>query len=177
MLILLFIFFFVEIPLIISTTGPLTVIFTSDYSIERSGFRLIVGCIHNIQAIYNLISINKCNIISCNYVLGNILNTCFGKIPENFYSDNNDNIYKKCYSTCKTCNQTGDEINNNCNNCIEHYTFINESFIPQHNCYLNCSYFYYFDKDGKYNCTESDLCPPQYNKVIISKKKCNFFRF
>ncbi len=110
--------------------------------------------------------------MSCNYIFGNILNNCFGKIPENFYSDNNDNIYRKCYDTCKTCNQTGNEINNNCNICINNYTFIHESFIPKHNCYLNCSYFYYFDENGKYNCTESDLCPLQYNKKIIEKKKC-----
>ena len=51
--------------------------------------------------------------------------TCTESIPENYYLDNNDNIYKECYNKCKKCNQKGYETNHNCNECKNNYTFIN----------------------------------------------------
>ena len=42
---------------------------------------------------------------------------CFDEIPENFYLDSNDGIYKECYKSCKKCFWGGDEKNNNCSEC------------------------------------------------------------
>ena len=99
-------------------------------------------------------------------------NICVESIPENFYLDYTDNIYKECYYTCKKCNQSGTESSNKCNECINNYTFINESFIDPTNCYRMCDYYFYFDENNKHNCTESNICPQKYNKLVIPKKKC-----
>ena len=95
---------------------------------------------------------------------------CDEIFPDKFYLDNNDNIYKECYRTCKTCNKSGNETNNNCNECIYNYTFLNESLAIPYNCYKICPYYYYFDENNKYNCIES--CHLQYNKLIEEKNKC-----
>ena len=91
-------------------------------------------------------------------------------IPENYYIDNNDNIYKECYSTCKKCKKSGNEINNNCKECIDNYIFLNDSLATSENCYNICDLYYYFDENNIYICTQS--CPPQYSKIIEPKKKC-----
>ena len=97
---------------------------------------------------------------------------CSDTVPENYYLDNTDNIYKQCYHSCKRCSQKGDEINNKCDSCIEGYKFLNELLAIQNNCYIKCDYNYYFNQNNKYECTSSNLCPLQYNKLIINKKKC-----
>ena len=97
---------------------------------------------------------------------------CSDTVPENYYLDNTDNIYKQCYHTCKRCSQKGDEINNKCDSCIEGYKFLNELLAIQNNCYIKCDYNYYFNQNNKYECTSSNSCPLQYNKLIINKKKC-----
>ena len=52
---------------------------------------------------------------------------CSNSAPENYYLDNNDNIYKECYSLCTKCRNAGDSSNHNCDSCKEGYTFINDS--------------------------------------------------
>ena len=72
--------------------------------------------------------------------IGEYIN-CY-KDPEGYYLDNN--LYKKCYFTCKRCNITGNNNNHNSIECIDNYEFhinTNNSF----NCYQNCNYYYYFD--------------------------------
>ena len=86
-------------------------------------------------------------------------NICSVKVPENFYLDLNDSIYKECYKTCKKCNKEGDEESNNCDQCIDNYTFINESFINKNNCYQKCKNYYYFGENKQYICTEKNSCP------------------
>ena len=67
--------------------------------------------------------------------------------PENYYLDE-DNIYKPCYNTCKSCNIGGNENSHNCNECINNYNFINDSGY-ENNCYPKCDK-YYFDSSGIY---------------------------
>ena len=90
--------------------------------------------------------------------------------PENYYLDE-DNIYKPCYPTCKSCNIAGDKDNNNCNECISNYIFIKS---PQNynNCYEKCEFYYYFKSDGNYNCTLNEECPEEQRKLIKMKDKC-----
>ena len=99
-------------------------------------------------------------------------NICIENIPENYYRDNTDNIYKECYYSCKKCNQPGNESKNNCIECKNNYIFINEPFIAPNNCYKNCEHYYYFDENNNYKCTQSNICPQQYNKLVVAKKKC-----
>ena len=39
------------------------------------------------------------------------------------------------------------------------------------NCYENCDFYFYFD-NGVFTCTHEYKCPPNYNKLISTKKKC-----
>ena len=96
---------------------------------------------------------------------------CVDEIPENYYLDYNDNIYKECYKLCKKCNESGNDINNNCDECINNYVFLNDNFVNNKNCFEKCNYFYYFDENNNYNCSQNYLCPENY-KLIIEKNKC-----
>ena len=97
---------------------------------------------------------------------------CFEELPENYYLDNNDNIYKECYNTCITCTKSGNETINNCDECINNYIFLNESLIPSQNCFEKCNYYYFFNESVQYTCTESNICPIKYSKLVEEKKKC-----
>ena len=98
-------------------------------------------------------------------------NICIVNVPENYYLDE-DNINKECYNTCKKCSQSGNDTNNNCDECLNNYIFLNESSVPSKNCYRECIYFFYFNETDQYVCTESNICPSPYNKLIEEKKKC-----
>ena len=58
------------------------------------------------------------------------------KEPEGYFLSNN--IYHKCYHTCKKCNGYGNEINHQCTECKINYVFINDSQI--NNCYNKSLY-------------------------------------
>ena len=87
-----------------------------------------------------------------------------------YYLDNNDKIYKPCYSSCEACSESGDENNHNCLTCKSGYIF-KELFLDDKNCYENCTFYYYFDSNNKYQCTLSDECPGEYI-LIKNKSKC-----
>ena len=74
---------------------------------------------------------------------------CVDELPENYYLDYNDNIYKECYKLCRKCNTSGNDINNNCDECINNYKFLNESFVNNKNCFEKCPYYYYFNENNK----------------------------
>ena len=93
---------------------------------------------------------------------------CSEILPENYYLDNNDKIYKECYQSCKKCNKAGNETYNNCDECKEGLIFLNEDFIDRQNCFQKCTGYYYFNKNDEYNCTES--CPSEYDKLIPEKQ-------
>ena len=89
--------------------------------------------------------------------------------PEGYYLDN-DNIYKKCYILCKKCNKKGDEIDNNCLECIDNYRFINNK---DNNCYENCDNdYYYFDSSNNYSCITENECLLKNKKLVKEKKEC-----
>ena len=96
---------------------------------------------------------------------------CLNTQPGGYYFELKDSVYKKCFDTCKYCSGYGNEINNNCIECINNYSFLNSSIIK--NCYKECPYYFYFDdKKGIIYCTENSTCPKEYNKLIYEKKKC-----
>ena len=76
----------------------------------------------------SLYSVNNNLCIDCNnegqyyYKSDDTLNTgsfhkCYNKdaVQTDYYLDNN--IYKRCYSKCKTCNEAGNDENNHCTEC------------------------------------------------------------
>ena len=93
---------------------------------------------------------------------------------EGYYLDNSEgkNIYKPCYSSCKTCNISGNEISHNCLECKNNYNFeINVNYYK--NCYDNCSYYHYYDESEKIlYCTNNFSCPKDYDKLIEDKREC-----
>ena len=89
---------------------------------------------------------------------------CFSEAPEGYYFDLT--MFKKCYESCKNCNERGDSTNHKCTEC-------KNNMITElgSNCYEKCSggEYYYFDDSNEYHCTE--LCPTDY-KLISPKNKC-----
>ena len=61
------------------------------------------------------------------------------KDPEGYYLDKFNNIYKKCYYTCETCELAGDEINHNCIKCNSNFS-IEINLTNYTNCYNNETY-------------------------------------
>jgi len=97
----------------------------------------------------------------------NIFVNCYKNLElQGYYLDNN--IYKKCYLSCKVCDKYGNEAHNNCLECKNNYTLNEEN----NNCYENCKYYHYYDSNKNYHCTITDQCPSDYNKLIKEKKEC-----
>ena len=81
---------------------------------------LCISCNNN-QNYYSLFNDSSNN--------GSFIN-CYNQEFDGFYLDNNENIYKPCYSTCKKCTELGDINNNKCSECYSNYTLNNS------NCYI-----------------------------------------
>ena len=93
-------------------------------------------------------------------------------IPQGYYYDSKDELYKKCYYSCKSCNKGGNYKKHNCIEWKQNFIFINES-NHETNCYKKCEFYYYFDDlNNYYHCTNKYECPEKYNKLILDKKKC-----
>ena len=89
---------------------------------------------------------------------------CYKGKQEGYYFDNINEIYKKCYKTCKHCEGPGDDDNNGCIECIDNYTLIDN------NCYAKCENYFYVDSSGKRHCV--DECPDEYKLIIEEEMKC-----
>ena len=99
--------------------------------------------------------------------LGEYIN-CYNGEQEGYYLDNN--LYKKCYDTCKKCNIGGNNENHNCIECKDSCPFqiIKDDYI---NCYKNCSNYYYFDNEYNFYCTNDLSCPNEY-KLKENSMEC-----
>ena len=91
--------------------------------------------------------------------------------PFGFYLDKDDFKFKKCYNSCRICDQIGNDTYNNCIECKSNYQSV--SFVGSN--YLNCfcpNYLYYDIDVEQYFCTENLFCPKKYNKLISIKNLC-----
>ena len=103
------------------------------------------------------------NNINNNYI------QCY-KFTEGFYLDNAS--YKKCYDSCKYCDKKGNELIHNCLECKNNYNYIIQ-YEKYKNCYINCSYYFYFDNDNnQLFCTLDMKCDDKYNKLILGSNEC-----
>ena len=88
-----------------------------------------------------------------------------------YYQDPVDDVFKKCYDTCKYCNGPGTDASHNCKECASNsrnlYDFDNDE-----NCYKICPFYYYYDSNNIYHCTETEACPEEYKFLIVPKKRC-----
>ena len=94
---------------------------------------------------------NICLDVDCNELLQYSIE-CLNEEPVGYYLDH-DNIYQKCFYSCKTCYGGGNEINNNCTECNPNFRFL-EDFENDTNCYPLCENDYYFDESRRYHCVE-----------------------
>ena len=97
------------------------------------------------------------------------ISKCFDKNPKGYYLDIKNKIYKKCYKNCKYCYGEGNETINNCIECNDNLTIIN-NLISNTNCYEKCNYYYYFNESNNLQCTE--ICPENFKKLIKEKNLC-----
>ena len=98
--------------------------------------------------------------------------TCLKEKPGENYYLGDDNIYFKCYKSCKTCTIQGNDINHNCDQCAEDYKYMStaeDKYAIANSCYKNCDKYYYFNSNHEYFCVEE--CPSGF-KLISQKKKC-----
>ena len=78
--------------------------------------------------------------------LGEYFN-CYNETPKGYYLDKFDELYKRCYYTCETCEIKGDNKFHNCLKCKSEFNF--EIYTNNYtNCFVNCSYYYYFDNNN-----------------------------
>ena len=94
---------------------------------------------------------------------------CFNNTPKGYYLDLEKEEYKECFNTCKECYGEGNEITNNCIECIPNFTLYNNNMNIS-NCYEKCDNYYYFDENNIFHCTET--CPEKYNKLIEEQNRC-----
>ena len=80
--------------------------------------------------------------------IGEYIN-CYKELKE-YYLDKDDLLLKKCYETCESCEIKGNNITHNCLKCNKDYSF-GINFNNYTNCYKNCTYYHYFDKDNTNN--------------------------
>ena len=88
------------------------------------------------------------------------INRCVNKIPENYYLDERDNIYKPCHEICKKCYGRYD----NCTECFTNYSLIIDH--DKVNTCFKCDFYYFFNNNNDYSC----ICPNNYKN--IGKNKC-----
>ena len=91
---------------------------------------------------------------------------CYNNTIEKYYLDMNNKIYKKCFDKCKYCNDKGTITEHKCTECFQGFT------LNKTNCYEICQFFYYFDSNGIYHCTENENCPSEFPYKIVDKKSC-----
>ena len=94
------------------------------------------------------------------------------KDPPGYYLDYKASLYRKCYYTCEKCEIKGNNFTHNCQECKNNY--IIEIEINNYlNCYENCSFYHYYDKNKLYYCTNNYSCPDEYPNLIKHKYECS----
>ena len=91
--------------------------------------------------------------------------------PENFYLNKENKIYEMCYKNCKTCENHGNDLENNCTSCINNYISLKD-INNITNCFPKCNYYYFFNKYNIFTCTSTFKCPDEEKLLIRNKGKC-----
>ena len=91
--------------------------------------------------------------------------------PSNFYFNKENKDFRPCYELCATCDYDGDGNENNCTSCESNY-ILKPDYADSTNCVRKCQYFYYYTNFGQYKCTNTPICPDEYNLLIKEKGKC-----
>ena len=92
---------------------------------------------------------------------------CYNNLPEKYFLDEDNKMYRRCYPTCKYCDSLGTHPEHLCTECPDGYTKNGSS-----NCYEICNYHYYFDSNMEYHCTGDEQCPQEKSKLIVETNEC-----
>ena len=95
---------------------------------------------------------------------------CYKDI-EGYYLDKNESLFKKCYKSCYTCEIKGNNLTHNCLQCNNNFP-IKVNHSNYFNCYKECTYYHFFDKENYYHCTINSSCPEEYPELIEEKNEC-----
>ena len=108
--------------------------------------------------------------------INNTYKKCY-KNPPKYYLDQEEEVYKKCYSSCQSCTVGGNKTFHNCLSCDPNYNFAVdfEDDISKNvtkNCYRECKYNYYFNDENDYQCSATKNCPSPYIFLIVELGQC-----
>ena len=93
------------------------------------------------------------------------------KEPEGYYLDIDENKYKECFTSCKTCTGEGNDIYHNCLDCGDNFKY--EIKKNNHlNCYTECNYYHYFDNNYIFHCTDDFKCPDEFPILVQYRNEC-----
>ena len=62
-------------------------------------------------------------------------------------------------------------MTHNCLQCNSNFP-IKVKHSNYYNCYPECTYYHFFDKENYYHCTINSSCSEEYPKLIEEKKEC-----
>ena len=148
----------------------------------------------SINSLYECFELEKCSqcdaisisqnlYIKCNHLKGyypliknsqsiNSYIECVNNISKlnNYYFDYKNLSYELCYDTCSTCNDKGDDNENNCISCEENF-IKKPDYENSTNCVPQCFYYYFYTKYNQYKCTALPECPEDYNLLVKRKYK------
>ena len=95
--------------------------------------------------------------------LGKYIN-CYSSI-ERYYLDKGDQLFKKCYDTCESCEINGSPINHNCIKCISNFSLEikNNNYL---NCYKDNNYLDYFSTVKDSNLTAKETNKKLFDRII-----------
>ena len=117
----------------------------------------------------------ECNNTAGYFQIENDTNPPFNcyKQLDKYYLDELDKVFKPCYMSCQTCNQSGIDSQHNCLSCNSEYPFALQKG-NYFNCYSNCSYYFYFNISNNYTytCTENFTCPVGYDLIAQDIGQC-----
>ena len=96
---------------------------------------------------------------------------CYQNPPKYYY---NSSQFYPCYSSCQTCETSGNKAYHHCLTCDSNHSFAiihNETGVVTYNCYENCTYRYFF-KGEDYECTKDTNCPDDHLYLIPELRRC-----
>ena len=99
---------------------------------------------------------------------------CYKEL-EGYYLNLIQKKYIPCYHSCKSCAPLDyNKIHHYCTSCNEQNSFsiVEENNPTLMNCYPECKFNFFFDKNNDYTCTETAMCPQKYPFLIENTKQC-----
>ena len=96
---------------------------------------------------------------------------CLHSAPDdNYFLDRPAGRFRKCYPSCNTCDESGDDEYNNCLTCKNG---LSQYIVDSKTCKCEYNFYYKLDSDNNFlsfECTEDIDCPNEYQYLIINSQ-------